>query len=160
MRFSAILAIPLFFAGALAAPSNAETLLQRGEAAVGQIGATEAADKFCFLGKCINRGGGPKCNVDRKNTLPQFLPQISTRLRNQFTNHPKTTECFASQSSTILVCGQNLLKSSVILELYCALGVLNLGVNMVCFLFPLYPPHRYALPHILPHHPASQKSIS
>lgn len=70
MRFSAILAIPLFVAGALAAPSNAETLLQRGEAAVGQTGATEAADKFCFLGKCIDRGGGPKCNIDRKNTLP------------------------------------------------------------------------------------------
>lgn len=61
MRFQALLAIPLFFAGAFAAPTEGDLLYRR---AVGQTGA---ADKLCILGKCVNFGqGGPRCNIDRK----------------------------------------------------------------------------------------------
>lgn len=61
MRFSAILTIPLLFAGILATPGNAEVLSVRTD------GVVANTEKVCFLGKCINIGkAGPKCNIDRK----------------------------------------------------------------------------------------------
>ncbi|RDI84168.1 Ribosomal RNA small subunit methyltransferase [Venturia inaequalis] len=61
MRFQTILAIPLFVAGALAAPLTESLLFERG------VGQTGASDKICFMKKCldIGKGGGPRCNTEQ-----------------------------------------------------------------------------------------------
>jgi hypothetical protein len=65
MHFQTIFTIPLLFIGAFAAPTEGDTLIKRTDLSPGQTGAT---DKICILKKCIGgAGGGPKCNIDRKN---------------------------------------------------------------------------------------------
>lgn len=137
MLFQTLLTFPLLFLGVFSAPTTGDLLIERSDLAVGQTGAAGNAEKICVFGKCINVGpGGPRCNIDRRFST---FPHSNGRIRDlsRLSNLPISltryrTECLASQTGSIFACAYLQKDRSIFAQGFCAAGILNLGLNMVC----------------------------